>query len=484
MACVALLFAAATSGRLVDWLLGLTRRQKQFLIVITDVVTLEVTLWLAFVLRFDSFQTPPQGALMLFAIAPVVAIPVFVRSGLYRAVIRFLGAQAMTSVAKAVVIYAVLLTAAVYLLPVDDVPRSVMVIHTVLALLLIGGTRALARAWLSQTRSSRANGSSRRNVVIYGAGSAGVQLANALAHSKELRPVAFLDDDARLHRTRMGSLEVFAPEELQGILDRHQVTEILLAIPSVSRHRRNQIIELLEQMPVQVRTMPALSDLAEGKLKIEDLRDVDIDDLLGRDPVAPDPRLLKANITGKVVMVTGAGGSIGSELCRQIAALQPKALVLFEQSEFALYSIDQDLRNMLQVSQHPRFEITPLLGSVTDIPRVERAIRATGVNTIYHAAAYKHVPMVEGNPCEGTFNNVLGTYRTALAAAKHGVETFVLISTDKAVRPTNTMGATKRFAELVVQAFAASACEGASRTRFSAVRFGNVLGSSGSVIPL
>jgi FlaA1/EpsC-like NDP-sugar epimerase len=472
------------SERLVSRLLALPRRQKQVLIASADIVVLELTLWLAFVLRLDAVFVPHEGTLLLFALAPIIALPAFARLGLYHAVIRHVGIHAMWNVAQAVIIYAAILAAAVLIVPIEGVPRSVLAIHAVLAVLAIGAMRAIARAWLSRADTRSADGNSRRNVVIYGAGSAGIQLANALAHSKEHRPVAFLDDDARLHRTRMGSLEVFAPESLEGILAKHQVKEILLAIPSVSRQRRNQIIELLEQLPVQVRTMPALSDIAEGKLKIEDLREVDIDDLLGRDPVAPDPRLLKANITGKTVMVTGAGGSIGSELCRQIAELQPKSLVLFEQSEFALYSIDQELRNMRQNAQHPQFNITALLGSVTDQPRVERAIRATGVHTIYHAAAYKHVPMVEGNPCEGTYNNVLGTYRTALAAMKHGVETFVLISTDKAVRPTNTMGATKRFAELVIQAFAASATNSAKRTRFSAVRFGNVLGSSGSVIPL
>ncbi len=474
------------SERLVSLLLTLTRRQKQVLIASADIVVLELTLWLAFVLRLDTVYTPREEVLLLFALAPIIALPTFARLGLYNAVIRHLGIHAMWSVAQAVVIYGAILAAAVLIVPIDGVPRSVLAIHAVLAVLTIGAMRAIARAWLSQADTRSVDGNSRRNVVIYGAGSAGIQLANALTHSKELKPVAFIDDDTRLHRTRMGSLEVYAPTKLAEILAKYPVKEILLAIPSTSRHRRNQIVELLERLPVQVRTLPGLSDLAEGKLKIEDLREVGIDDLLGRDPVAPLADLLAANIAGKTVMVTGAGGSIGSELCRQIMALQPKSIVLYEQSEFALYSIDQELRDTARSSLTRRapVKITPLLGSVTDQKRLERAISTIGVNTIYHAAAYKHVPMVEGNPCEGAYNNVFGTYRTALAAMKHGVESFVLISTDKAVRPTNTMGATKRFAELIIQAFAVSGATEPHRTRFTAVRFGNVLGSSGSVIPL
>lgn len=472
------------TGRFGHWLLGLSRGRKRVLVMAIDLVIVELSLWLAYFLRFDVLTAPEQRALILFMAAPAIALPIFASFGLYRVAIRFLGFQAMGDIAKAVLAYSATLTAVVFMLSIVDVPRSVLIIQTVLLLLLVGTSRALARAWLRQAVIRSGNNLRRKNVVIYGAGSAGIQLANALTSNAQIHPVAFVDDDTRLHRTRIGSLEVRSSDEFRDIVRNHGVTEVLLAIPSASRRRRNEIIQVLESIPIQVRTMPALSDLVEGKHTIEDLQEVDIEDLLGRDAVAPDTRLLSARITGKAVMVTGAGGSIGSELCRQIAKLRPTRLVLLEQSEYALYQIEKELRSWMRHSEPHRIEIFPLLGSVTDFSRMERVIRAMKVNSIYHAAAYKHVPMVEGNPCEGAFNNIFGTYRTALAAMRNGVETFVLISTDKAVRPTNTMGATKRFAELVIQAFAASQSNSECATRFSAVRFGNVLGSSGSVIPL
>jgi FlaA1/EpsC-like NDP-sugar epimerase len=461
------------------------RRRKQFLILAVDIVSIEITLWLAFILRLEYVYIPSGDTTYFFALAPIVAIPIFLGFGLYRSVIRYLGMRAIGSIAKAMAVYISLLTFAVYMAALDGIPRSVLAIHGVLALLTIGATRAVASKWLKQLESLAQGSLFRKNVVVYGAGSAGIQLAMALVHSKELKPVAFLDDDVRLHRTRMGELEVFPPQRLRELVDRFQVKEVLLAIPSTSRFRRNEIISLLERLQVQVRTLPGLSHLAEGKIKTDDLREVDIEDLLGRDPVAPDTRLLRAIVTGKSVMVTGAGGSIGSELARQILALKPETLVLYEQSEFALYSIEMDLNARAQSLPAPvRCRIMPLLGSVSDQGRLERTISALRVQTIFHAAAYKHVPIVERNPCEGIFNNIIGTKCAAQAALNLGVSTFVLISTDKAVRPTNTMGASKRFAEMILQAYAQPLSSKSAHTSFSIVRFGNVLGSSGSVVPL
>lgn len=477
-----LLFSRATnlSVSLIAW----PRRWKQLLVLLVDIASLEFSLWAAFALRLDTLDIPLESASPLFIIAPAVAFPVFVRLGLYRSIIRYLGLHALLNIGKAVTIYVVLLAMASYMLSLPSIPRSVLIIHGILTLVLVGVSRTVARYWLRFSQVTTQPDQPRKNVIIYGAGSAGIQLASALAHSREYRPVALLDDDPTLHRQRLGALEVFPPEQLPSLTERFQVHEVLLAIPSASRARRNEIIALLEPLPVHVRTLPGLTELAGGKIKTEDLREVEIEDLLGRDPVAPNPILLQANIAGKSVMVTGAGGSIGSELCRQILAQAPTRLVLFEQSEFALYSIEQDLLNRLNAipggtADQP--EILPLLGSVTDQARMERAIGAFRVQTIFHAAAYKHVPMVERNPCEGVFNNIFGTYRAAMAALNRGVETFVLISTDKAVRPTNSMGTTKRFAEMILQALADRY---PNETRFTMVRFGNVLGSSGSVVPL
>ncbi|NOR71358.1 MAG: NAD-dependent epimerase/dehydratase family protein, partial [Methylomarinum sp.] len=309
-----------------------------------------------------------------------------------------------------------------------------------------------------------------------------VQLASALECGREFKPVAFIDDDKLLHKQKVNGLRIYSITSLSYLIERHGVTDILLAIPSVTRARRGEIIRLLEPYPVHVRSMPGMSDIAQGKVTFDEIQEVDIADLLGRDAVEPDQALFHANIAGKVVMVTGAGGSIGSELCRQIILLQPAKVVLFELNEFALYSIDKELNQAVSVlGNADQFEVVAILGSVADEVRVNKVCKAFNVQTIYHAAAYKHVPMVEHNPAEAIKNNVFGTLAIAQAAIAANVETFVLISTDKAVRPTNTMGATKRFAELVLQGLSLNS---GHNTRFTMVRFGNVLGSSGSVIPL
>jgi FlaA1/EpsC-like NDP-sugar epimerase len=349
-------------------------------------------------------------------------------------------------------------------------------------MLLVGSSRFLARWWLSESyfritgiHNNRDYG--RKSVVIYGAGNAGVQLASALIHGREFKAVAFIDDDVALHKQKINNLKIYGLSALNVLIDRYNITDVLLAIPSASHSRRSQIIRLLEAYPIHVRSVPGINEIANGKITFDVVQEVDVADLLGRDSVPPNLDLLYANIRGKVVMVTGAGGSIGSELCRQIVQHRPKMLVLFELSEFQLYSIHQSLSSQTEV------KIVPLLGSVTDQARVQQVCQAFKIQTIYHAAAYKHVPLVEQNPGQAISNNIFGTLALAQAAIATQVETFVLISTDKAVRPTNTMGATKRFAELILQALSQTPvlCQ---RTRFTMVRFGNVLGSSGSVVPL
>ena len=458
--------------------LGMPRVGKQGLMMLSDLAALEVSLYLALAVRFETLWVPTTSLVMVMFAAPVLALPIFLRFGLYRAIMRYVGLQAIVAIAKAVALYTVLLTALVFVLSLQDLPRSVPWIHGLFTLLLIGASRTVARQWLSQAQNNRSTDYPRKRTLIFGAGSAGVQLALALSHSREMQPVAFVDDDSKLHGKHIGGLTVYSRQEMAQLIQRERATEVLLALPSTSRSERNRIIQDLEKLPVQVRTLPGVASLAEGKVKTSDLRDVEIEDLLGRDPVPPDPILLKANIRGKAVMVTGAGGSIGSELCRQILALQPRLLVLFERNEFALYSIEQELLSLTRpVSMH----LVPILGSVTDPATLGLVFERFGIETIFHAAAYKHVPMVEKNPCAGAYNNILGTWHAARTARQYKVETFVLVSTDKAVRPTNTMGTTKRVAELVLQALAHEAI---GPTRFVMVRFGNVLGSSGSVVPV
>ncbi|MDZ7810099.1 MAG: nucleoside-diphosphate sugar epimerase/dehydratase [Arhodomonas sp.] len=389
---------------------------------------------------------------------------------------RYLSAHALVAVLKGVTLSALLVAAVQLAGGVRLLPVSTVILYWLLALFLVGATRFLTRAWL-QVLCRRSDDEQR--VIIYGAGSAGVQTASALRNSYGYDPVAFVDDDPALQGVVMQGMRVHPPAELESLARTHGADEVLLAIPSASRSRRREIIRRLERTPLHVRTLPDLSDLVSGRARVNEFREVDVEDLLGRAPVAPDNALLSAAIRGKTVMVTGAAGSIGSELCRQILRLAPARLLLFELSEFGLYRLERELRATAR--RHDLdVEVVGLLGSVTHRRRLQRVMSAFGVNTVYHAAAYKHVPMVEHNVIEGVRNNVFGTLHCAQAAMDAGVGSFVLISTDKAVRPTNVMGATKRLAEMILQALAAER----PRTRFEMVRFGNVLGSSGSVVPL
>ena len=463
-------------------ILTLSRGTKKLLTMAADLVVVSLALWTAMALRLGSFFFPvSKGEWLLFLAAPAVALPVFLRMGVYRVVVgRHLGFQEIWKVAIAGSLASLLWGALLLLARIDTVPRSVVLIYWMAILLAVGGSRLFARRMVSDKKFTRGV---RAGVVIYGAGSAGVQLAAALLHSNEFRPVAFLDDDADLQGSDVAGLRVHPVEDLGGLVSGGEARELLMAIPSVSRSRIREILDVLASFPVSVRTLPGISELAQGRVRIDDLRELDIAELLGRDPVPPNDALLMDRISEKTVMVTGAGGSIGSELCRQIVPLNPQCLILFEQTEFSRDRIEEDLCRRIPKSQPTR--IVPVLGSVQDEGRVEWVCRKFGVQTIYHAAAYKHVPLIETNPSEAIHNNIFGTLRTAQAALATGVDTFVLISTDKAVRPTSVMGATKRFAELTIQGLdQVVESSQTAHTKFCMVRFGNVLASSGSVVPL
>ena len=479
-------------------LLGLSRQRKRALQVFADVVLLWGALWLAFVIRLGSFYqiNPLEEHLWLFIAAPATAIPLFIRFGLYRAVLRYFGSSALVTIFNAVSLSALLLAVVIYLARPDALmPRSVVFIYWGVSLMLVGGLRLLMRQYfigeLLPLRM-REDGQGMQRVAIYGAGAAGNQLLTALRMGKRMLPVAFIDDDDSIANRVIDGVKVYKSRHIQQMIEDTSAQEVLLAIPSASRSRRREILNSLECFPVHVRTIPGFMDLASGRVSVSDLQEVDIADLLGRDAVPPQTVLFERCIRGQVVMVTGAGGSIGSELCRQIVSTGPTTLLLFEHSEYNLYSIHCELEQRVRRDSLP-VRLVPILGSIRNLDRLFDLMRTWSVNTVYHAAAYKHVPMVEHNIAEGVLNNVLGTTFTAQAAVKAGVEHFVLISTDKAVRPTNVMGSTKRLAEMVLQALSAEQApvllddEGlhqVNKTRFTMVRFGNVLGSSGSVIPL
>lgn len=464
-------------SRFVEFILTLPRPVKRGVAMTVDAGFCVLTAWLTFCLSLGTFLPPHGTSVRLVAMTSIVlALPLFITSGLYRAIFRYSGMPAMMAVVRAMLLYSLAYATIFTFYGVDGVPRTVGLTQPLLLLLFVGVSRAMARIWFGALYCQRLRESALPQALIYGAGSAGRQLAMAMANSHEMRVVGFIDDDKRLHGQILNGLIIYSPAELVEILAEVPVTDVLLALPSATRHRRNQILSLLRQHKLEVRTLPSLSDIATGKISLSNVHDLDIDDLLGREPVMPNYALMSKNIAGKVVLVTGAGGSIGSELCRQILAIGPEKLLLIEQSEFSLYSIHQELK---EKSSENKSELIPLIASVQDDDRMHEIISTWSPDTVYHAAAYKHVPLVEHNPAEGIKNNVFGTLHIAQAAASNGVKDFVLISTDKAVRPTNIMGASKRLAEIVLQALAASN----SKTRFSIVRFGNVLGSSGSVVP-
>ncbi|RRC99180.1 polysaccharide biosynthesis protein [Amphritea balenae] len=470
---------------MLNLLLNSSRNTKKALFLCFDVLVLPICCWLSFALRYEDWTARDFAHWPTYLLAPVIAIPFFIRLGLYRAVIRYIGYKAQWTVLKAVTLFLLVWTLVSYQLGLEVyIPRSVFFIFWFIAVFTIGGSRMLARWVILQQfpggKLQKVKADAER-VLIYGAGAAGRQLANALEQSSEFLPVGFIDDNPELTGLDIHNLGVYRSDRLFDLIDRFDIDTLLLAMPSASRYRKKQIIDALAGVQVRVLTLPVVSDLAGGRVSIDDIKEVDIADLLGREEVQPQQSLLDACIKDQAVLVSGAGGSIGSELCRQIICQKPSVLILLDQSEFALYSIEIELSEAQ--AQRSELQIVPVLGSVLDEALIDRVLAQYNVDTIYHAAAYKHVPLVENNTVAGLRNNVIGTLTLAQSAVRSSVKNFVLISTDKAVRPTNVMGASKRFAELILQGLSKREVD-RSGIRFAMVRFGNVLGSSGSVIPL
>ncbi len=458
---------------MLNYFLQLTRFKKRLFSLTVDTVIIIFTFWISYWVRLDSLT--PFNSLEHWLLLPVI-IPLtlfcFMRLGLYRAVLRYVSFRVLLTVLAGIIISSLLLVSTAFIFEVF-LPRSTAILYFLTTFLLVGGIRLFFRMMfykLNKTSSA---------VLIYGAGSCGRQLHLALNQSSEYSPLVFVDDDIKLVNSSIQGLRVYSPSDVASLVNRYQIKKILLALPSTTRTRRKEVLNFLESVPCEVLSVPSMVDLVSGDAIIDELREVSIDDLLGRVAVSPNPELMKKNIEGKSVLITGAGGSIGSELCRQIVTLLPRNVILFESSEFNLYEIDKEL-NSIVVKMGINTSIKPILGSVQNKSRLVSVFKKFQIDTIFHAAAYKHVPLVEYNVVEGIRNNIFGTLNCAQAALNAGVQSFVLISTDKAVRPTNVMGASKRVAELILQALAKEK----HSTTFSMVRFGNVLGSSGSVVPL
>lgn len=500
-------------------ILTIPRPVKRSILIAVDFFLLIGALWLSFSLRLDNWYWPQEGLknqiVLLVLFAPVIAVPVFAHFGLYRAIVRYIGMRAVWSIVKAVMLYAALWGLVTFLSGVQGVPRSIVPINAMVAVLAVGGSRMLAR-WILrkiedsvQTRQRKGNTgvvvSQQSRVLIFGAGAAGRQLAVGLGQSSECVLLGFVDDGIELHGRDLMGVPIISQDKLPSFVTNHQVDDILLAIPSITREQRSVIIENLRPLNLRIRTLPGLIEMAQGKADYANMHELDINDLLARRPAEPDEAMLQEQVIDKIVMVTGAGGSIGSELCRQILQRKPKVLLLFEISEFSLYTLNNELLDILNylIEDGHNSEalelvptIIPLLGSVSDENRVSDIIKTWKPNIIYHAAAVKHVPVVEHNIAECVKNNVLGTLLMSKIAIEHQVERFILVSTDKAVNPTNAMGASKRCCEMILQALAAEkkptfgpmwdgepSLKVALTTQLAIVRFGNVLGSSGSVVP-
>lgn len=461
---------------LVGYLLSLPRIIKRLLALSLDVNLCVFSVWLAYYLRLGNFMALSEPGIFASLISVAIAIPVFIANGLYRSVFRFSGSPVLLMVARAVCVYAIFYFGVFTVYGFPGVPRTLGIIQPVTLFILIGISRMIVGAWMGSRYRGLLKHPFRENTLVYGAGASGQQIGRAMRSSPSINVVGFVDDDVHLHGNLINGLPVYSPDVLKKLVDEHKVSSVLLAMPGIGRRRRNEIISKIQSIRVSVRTLPSLTDLASGKVTISNIQELDLDDLLGRETVLADNQLLSKNVLDKTVVVSGAGGSIGSELCKQILDQKPARLLLIEQSEFALYQVNSLLEKQM-VSQD--VEIIPLLASVCNFERMREIFSNWKPNTIYHAAAFKHVPLVEQNLGEGIKNNVFGTYNLARLAISNGVSNFVLISTDKAVRPTNMMGASKRLAEMILQSFAKLS----DSTIFCMVRFGNVLGSSGSVVP-
>ena len=461
---------------ILNTILNVSRSTKKAIFIVHDLIMICVAFWFAYLVRFsfelETFTT--ENVWLVLSITSILTIAIFIKLGLYRAVVRYIGTKMMLICLLGSVSSVLILVLTAFFLQFN-LPRSIPIIYFFVLLVGTISSRLIIREWIRGNYLGK-----NTPVIIYGAGQSGTQLLEAIRQVENFYTVAFVDDNPAQQNSVISNVTVHRPDKLSQLVAKYDVEKILLAIPSASREEKKRILKNLELLDVEVLSIPGMRELVEGKISVQSLKKVSVMDLLGRDPVAPIPELITANIQDKIVMVTGAGGSIGSELCRQIINNRPQALILFELSEFLLYSIEKELREFV-LDQGLNISIVPLLGSVQHQKRLYTVMSTFKVQTIYHAAAYKHVPMVEFNTIEGVRNNVFGTFHCALAAIDAKVETFVLISTDKAVRPTNTMGASKRMAELVLQALAARTDHS---TRFCMVRFGNVLGSSGSVVPV
>lgn len=458
---------------------SLRRPIKRGAMIAIDAAICVAAVVIAYALRIGAweFWELEIGWLMLLCVG--LFLPIFAACGVYSAIFRYAGRGMMRTIAQAGAIYGVLISVIVMLGTLPGVPRTAGVIQSIVFLAGVIFSRLLARYLMLDLLGKLDFSGERHSLLIYGAGSSGQQLVSSLSSEPAFQVVGYIDDDVRLHGQRLDGVRVFHSDRLRDVIEKYGVTEVMLALPRINRTRRREIVKRMESFKLRVKTLPPMADIMRGKVTIDDIQDLDVEDLLGREPVLPNELLLGRTVMGKSVLVSGAGGSIGSELCRQIVGIGAARLVLLEISEFALYNIEKELLELVAQRQHP-IEIIPVLGSVRDSTKLQQMFATYAPETVYHAAAYKHVPLVEANPVEGIRNNVLGTYALAKAAAEAKAQDFILISTDKAVRPTNVMGATKRVAELIVQAFA----EQMAQTRFSMVRFGNVLGSSGSVVPL
>jgi FlaA1/EpsC-like NDP-sugar epimerase len=475
-------------------ILDLSRNTKRAIVLLADISLCGMSVWFAFYLRLGEWVSVSDAEwrpLLAFFLSVLLAIPVFISAGLYRTIFRYSGLPVLMTLIRAASVYGFAYAILFTVIGFQGVPRTIGLIQPLLLLLAVGGSRVFASFWLGGAYRARLERVNTSRTLIYGAGATGRQLANALANNPQLRVYGFLDDDPQLIGNSLNGKFIYPAHDLPSLISKFGITDVLLALPSTNRSRRNEIIGFIRSCKVHVRTLPSVADLAKGKVTVSDIHELDIEDLLGRDSVPPNESLMRKHISNKVVLVTGAGGSIGSELCRQILRLNPSAIVLLEQGEFNLYQIHQELAQLLEKREQHAIQLIPVLASVRDESVVRRVVEHHCPQTIYHAAAYKHVPLVEENPFEGIWNNVFGTLVMARIAAECGVESFTLISTDKAVRPTNVMGASKRLAEMLLQAMAhveVSSADQATQekkwaTIFSMVRFGNVLDSSGSVVP-
>ncbi|MHA6689589.1 polysaccharide biosynthesis protein [Devosia sp. A449] len=459
-------------------ILAMPRRWKQAVLIIFDFASLSIAMWTSFSLRYDSWYLPSNLDHWAIVVSPsIIAVPIFIRMGLYRAIVRYIPERAMWTILQAMLAVTVAWVLLVFLSQMASrfvVPRSVPVIFFGIGTFIVAGSRFAAK-WIFLPKRDRQN-ADHKAIVIYGAGEAGMQLAQSLRSTHRI--VGFLDDNSSMHRRELAGVHIYPPGNLEELINEYDVRDVILSIPSLSAQRRKEIVSSVSTHGIKIRALPSIVDLVTGKYLVSQIKEIDVVELLGRSSIPPDPELIRSMIVGRSIMVTGAGGSIGSELCRKIARWRPQRLVLFEANEFALYQIEQELADM------PDLIVVPVLGSVTEPARVDQALAQNDVQVVFHAAAHKHVPLVEANALEGIKNNVFGTAVVVEAAFAHGIENFVLISTDKAVRPTNVMGATKRWAELVVSDIAARAKAAGTGQQFCAVRFGNVLGSNGSVVPL